>query len=51
MAKEILAIPEENLFEVITVIRAGLNRVFVSRETRELLLQWCNEEAKYIKED
>ena len=51
MAKEILAIPEENLFEAIAVIRAGLSHVLVSGETRELLLEWCAEEEEYITED
>ena len=51
MAKEILAIPEKNLFEVIKIIHAGLERVLVSGETRELLLQWCTDEEEYMKED
>ena len=49
MAKEILAIPEESLTEVIKVIRNGLKHSLVSDETRHNLEQWCNEEEEYIK--
>lgn len=56
MAKEILAIPEEKLGEVIQVIRSGLGNVDggsylqeISDETREQLIKWCNEEEKYLE--
>ena len=49
MAKEILAIPEESLNEVIIVIRTGLNYVKfteykddISDETIEQLKHWCD---------
>jgi hypothetical protein len=43
MASEILAVPESSLAEVVAVIRAGLQAVEVSVETREALSNWCNE--------
>ncbi len=49
MAKEILAIPEGSLVEVIKVIRNGLKHSKVSNETRRNLKQWCDEEEDYIK--
>lgn len=56
MAKEILAIPEERLAEVIKVIRAGLEFVDsgeylpqISDETREQLEKWCDSEEEYLK--
>lgn len=48
MAKEILAIPEEQLLEVVRVIRAGLQVVDVSRETFNELTKWCNKEVEYL---
>jgi len=52
MAKEILAIPEERLEEVINVIRAGLvvykGTKAISKETRKQLLKWCDEEQEYL---
>ena len=48
MALEILSIPEEQLLEVVTVIRAGLQVVDVSRETSDYLIKWCNEEEEYL---
>ena len=47
MAKEILAIPEESLPEVIRVIRAGLTYFRlpsknVSDETKDRLIDWCD---------
>lgn len=50
MAKEILAIPEDNLLEVIAVIRAGLTIVDVSLETIEQLTRWCDEEEEYLND-
>jgi hypothetical protein len=50
MASEILAVPDDKLREVISVIRAGLMRERkVSRETRRQLTKWCNEEEAYLK--
>jgi len=57
MAKEILAIPEEKLSEVIAVIRSGLEHVddghndlsTISDETREQLTEWCDKEEDYLK--
>lgn len=52
MAKEILAIPEQRLGEVIRVIRAGLatkNLKKVSQDTRKGLKGWCDDHAKYLK--
>lgn len=53
MAKEILAVPEGSLLEVIKVIRTGLkslkNDRAISKETREQLTKWCDEEEAYIK--
>lgn len=54
MAKEILAIPEEHLAEVIRVIRAGLKSndgryLNISVETRVQLEKWCAKEESYLK--
>lgn len=51
MAKEILAIPEQFLSEVIMVIRNGLSSTdlsFLSDETVEQLEKWCDEEEEYL---
>lgn len=52
MAKEVLAVPEEKLGEVIRVIRAGLKAkpLRISRETIRVLKGWCDEEEDYLKE-
>ncbi len=51
MASELLAVPEENLAEVITVIRTGLkNAKKISKDTRSHLKTWCDEEEAYLKE-
>lgn len=44
MAREILVVPEEDLVEVISVIRRGLEDCAVSDKVREALTTWCNEE-------
>ena len=49
MAKEILAVPEEHLEEVILVLRTGLKTAKVSKEVHERLSRWCDEEEKYIE--
>lgn len=51
MAKEILAVPEEYLQEVINVIRAGLKVTKVSGDVKYNLKKWCNEEEEYLKEN
>lgn len=48
MAKEILAVPEDDLKFVCEVIRAGLKAVNVPLSTRAGLEQWCDEEEAYI---
>ena len=48
MASEVLTIPEEQLLEVVKVIRAGLQVVDVSRETLDNLIKWCNKEEEYL---
>jgi hypothetical protein len=50
MAKEVLAIPEKSLAEVIAVIRAGLKSIEVSDNTRRNLEAWCNTEEQYLEE-
>lgn len=50
MASEVLSVPEENLEEVIRVIRAGLKSTKVSKETRRNLTLWCDEEESYLNE-
>ena len=52
MAKESLQVPEENLADVIAVIRSGLGSVAsdIAQETREQLLKWCDEEERYLIE-
>ena len=50
MAKEILAIPEEDLEEVIEVIRAGLKAIKTSNDVWVNLNKWCDEEEEYLKE-
>lgn len=50
MASEILAVSEENLLEVINIIRTGLkNSKRVSKSVRKKLTAWCNEEEAYMK--
>ncbi len=43
MGKEVLAIPEEYLADVIRVLRAGLTVEEVSEEVAEALNGWCDE--------
>lgn len=57
MTSETLSVPEEHLAEVIRVIRAGLRYLKapgsprpVSKEVREQLEKWCDEEEAYLKE-
>lgn len=49
MAKEILAIPEENLKDVIGVIRNGLKVTNVSNDTKTNLNEWCEDMVEYLR--
>lgn len=53
MAKEILAIPEHLIPEVILIIRAGLflytDNQTVSDKTRDNLRQWCDDMEEYLE--
>lgn len=50
MAKEVLAVPEESLKEVIAVIRSGLSHnKWISQDTRDNLTEWCDREEAYLK--
>ncbi len=52
MAKEALYIPEENLQEVIEIIREGLRaKPETTPNVREALLTWCQEEEDYLKSE
>lgn len=48
MSIETLEVPEEQLEEVIRVIRAGVKKVQPSPEVEETLLQWCDVADDYI---
>lgn len=50
MAKEILAVPEEHLEDVIYVIRRGLSstKKGIDKEVYEMLTKWCDEEEAYL---
>lgn len=48
MAKEILAIPEHHLEDVIHVIRRGLKFTKIDDAVRENLTIWCDKEEKYL---
>lgn len=51
MASEILAIPEEQLQEVITVIRNGLTITSnLNEKTIIRLTEWCDGEEKFLNE-
>lgn len=50
MAKEVLAVPEDSLLEVIKIIRAGLKATKkVTPDVRYNLKKWCDEEEAYMK--
>lgn len=51
LATEVLNVPEENLRDVIKVIRAGLKKVKVAKDTKEALTRWCDEEEEYLDRD
>ena len=52
MATEILPIPEDDLQEVIDIIRTGIvHTKNVSTSVKENLEQWCDEEEEYLKDD
>jgi len=51
MGKQILAVPDRRLREVIKILRAGLSSCTdedVSAETREALDQWCRDHEAYL---
>ena len=50
MAKEILAVPEDHLMDVIEVIRAGLGALgdSVDAVVEFNLTKWCNEMEEYV---
>ena len=50
MAKEILAIPEHHLADVIRVIRRGLEIEEVDDIVHLQLTKWCKKKEKYWKE-
>ena len=50
MAKEILAVPEEKLEEVIHIIRTGMKHVeTIDSEVEEQLKKWCDSEEEYLE--
>lgn len=49
MAKETLHVPEEDLGEVIDVIRAGLKATRVSNDVWVALNKWCDDEEEYLE--
>ncbi len=49
MVKEILAVPEERLAEVIKVIRAGLKAIKISKDVKYNLSKWCKDEEEYLE--
>jgi hypothetical protein len=52
MASEVLAVPEDNLLEVIAIIRAGLKATKkVTPDVRYNLKKWCDEEEAYMTQD
>ena len=56
MGSEQLSVPEENLQEVIDVIRAGLaslkgKKKDVSEDTKGNLTTWCDEMQEYLDEE
>ena len=49
MASEVLAVPEDDLLEVIKIIRAGLKATKnVTPDVREALTEWCDDEEEYM---
>ncbi len=51
MASEILYVPEDHLLEFIDFIRSSLYLVTVSKEIKEALTTWCDEEEAYMKDN
>jgi hypothetical protein len=57
MANEILSVPEENLAEVIIIIRKGMYAVkkdkelsmVIKKNTLKQLTKWCDEEETYLE--
>jgi hypothetical protein len=50
MASEILSVPEENLEDVIKVLREGLKHVKVKHEVATQLERWCDKEQHYLEQ-
>jgi len=52
MGKEVLYVPEEDLQQVIRIIRAGLAQLILADDIDpgvwESLRQWCVEEERYL---
>lgn len=53
MATELLRVPEEHLWDVIGIIRAGLAHLPhpIHPDIREALEDWCDDEENYLLED
>lgn len=49
MASEILAVPEEHLEHVISVIIHGLAETTVPKKVEKALRKWCKDEREYIR--
>ena len=49
MGKEVLSVPEESLFDVARVIRAGLRSEVVPHDVNQSLNAWCDEMAPQPK--
>jgi len=50
MASEVLYVPEEDLTEVIAIVRTGLKHTKkVTTEVKRGLLKWCKDEEAYLK--
>ena len=50
MAKEILAIPEQHLADVVLIIRRGLEiERSIHPDCREALEEWCEGEEAYLR--
>ena len=47
---EVLTVPEEDLAEVISIIRAGLKSKRKRSVAGKELAKWCDEEEAYLKQ-
>ena len=50
MATEILAIPEENLEEFITILQLGMQNFIADKRLSDRLNHWINEELEYLRD-